>query len=453
MRIIGGVLLGLAAGVGVGWLLFSAADVGARRADAPGEAPERAALVGEPGATNAAEHPDEGSAPHPGPRAPGARVGSGSGRVSDSAIIERLIRESYVAAGKDGDPPPPQDLLDAAVREVAEFVAAQRANRAKWIGGAVRSRERARNEMGEIDGSPLLLQVQSGSWARAQLDRNGNSASFPVGQVALDTEQRSHVTGGTVPPGKCFVIERVVVSAQLGVPDRNPEGRLEIELPGNSRLKWDHALRRLEIELRGRRILRHGQESHVAAFVIQGSASVEVHGRLVDRAVADALTEVPLTTGGGDGFLGGKPVVMQVFADHGGGNPRTLALTGEGNHRIDSAAVENIWEAIGSLRDTPGSKSYAEGCGLVPPGKVFRIRRILYRARLDPQGERNSRLKIEACGTTVVETDASKQKSVEGAWDGDVVVRPGEEERVTLTCAYYALAEMTVIGAIEDAPE
>ena len=339
------------------------------------------------------------------------------------------------------------------MRETMRKTAAFRENEARRLGASLHDRERQRAEMGEIRGSPLLLQVRGPGNVRAYLNRPGTMASFEIAPPATDGEVQVHVTGGIVPPGRIFLIERVRILAQLGSADNRRGGILGIDLPGTPHLQWRNEQRRIEFELTGRQILRHGEESSVRLQVSRGAASMEIHGRLVSEAEGEAIATRPLITGEGEGFLTSGPVLMQVLAAHGGGNPNTLTLAGQPNMYLDALSIESLWNEARDLRSARDSRYYYRGCGRVPPGKAFRITRIHYRARLDPQGSSHSDLRIRAGGKTVIETDASKQKAIEDVWNGDLLLRPGDENKVSLTCSYYAMAEMTVYGELVDAPE
>jgi hypothetical protein len=75
---------------------------------------------------------------------------------------------------------------------------------------------------------------------------------------------------------------------------------------------------------------------------------------------------------------------------------------------------------------------------------------VEYRARLAK--DENSGLSVSVGGTEQVKADSSQGGVVGGAWTGDVLVFPGEEDKVSVTCNKYGLAEITVFGDLVDDP-
>jgi hypothetical protein len=360
------------------------------------------------------------------------------------------MRDAYREAAKEYRDPP-EDLFDAAVGDAVRETARQRASTAARLGQSVAGRERVRADAGDISGSPLLLQVLGRG--NVVLTRRGTDAeplnvSGPPAGGNERVSERTYVTAGLVPPGQTFLIERAVVHASFA-----DYGRVSVSLPDMEDLQWDRRERgidKVDAELKGLVRLRHGRESEVRLNGYMVAASVELHGRLVPAAEGEDAAPRPLVMG--DGWLTGEPVLIQVFADHGGGNPRTVYLNGK-LYRIDSLERETIWTETPRLRERRGSFAHYRGCGLVPAGKAYRITRVEYRAFLDPDKGRNSDLVIRVGGNEVVKKTAPEGSVVNGAWDGDVLVHPGQEEGVSLTCSMYGLAEMVVYGALVDEPK
>jgi hypothetical protein len=217
------------------------------------------------------------------------------------------------------------------------------------------------------------------------------------------------------------------------------------------RFDWDSretGKKAIDMELKGLVPLAHGQEGRVQLVGSDITISVEIHGRLVPDAEGEAEPTRQLLMG--EGWLTGEPVLMQVRADHGGGNDRKVYLNGK-LYRIDALEPGSIWEDSPDL-DRRGSFAHYRGCGLVPPGKAYRVTRIEYRARLDPRQKAGSRMTICVGGKDEVKADASQGGSVAGTWTGDVLVVPGRESDVSVTCNYYGLAEITVFGELVDPP-
>jgi hypothetical protein len=427
-------VVGLAAGLGAGWALFAGdrpADRAPRASTArespPDPIPSPAETRGEEPSGIVAAGPKAGTRAAPLP-------------ASEEAIIRRLVREAYAQRVKDGREPPP-DLLEAAVREVVRGSAAHRTSLAQGLGYAVEYRESTRAAVGEITGSPLLLQMSVARDGQVRLTERGNSGPLRIDGPPAPGAKEIHVTPGIVPPGRTFLIERVVLRAYLAAPHPS----LTVELPETGALGWD-AQRDLDTELTGLVRLRHGDENRLRLHGRAVAASLEVHGRLVSEAEGESVAARPLVMG--DGWLTREPVVMQVFADHGGGNPRTVYLDG-GLYRIDALEPDSIWT------DTPdwdrrGSRAYYSGCGRVPSGKAYRITRVAYRACL--REDDHSDLVVIVGGETRVKANGSQGTVVSGTWDGDVLILPGRERDVSVTCDYFGLAEVVVYGEVVEAP-
>jgi len=433
-----GVLLlvvGLGAGLAAGWTLFAAGpppDRAGRNAVAR-EAPERPVVSSaEPaGAARSGEEAAQRPAARPGPSA-----------ETEEQVVRRLMAEAYAERVK-GERAPEGDLFEAGVREVMRRTAEYRESGARNLGIALEWRERTRVEVGEIRGSPLLLQMRVTGGASLRLDQRGKSGPLRIDGPPPSDAKDTHVTGGLVPPGQVFLIERVVLRAWFA-----PHGRLSVALPGTRDLHWKAGPSAIEREMKGLARLRHGEEGRVGMNGGSVAAALEIHGRLVPEAEGEAAETRPLIMG--DGWLTGEPVLMQVLADHGGGNPRTLRLDGELNSYLDSLGEGDLWSETVNWRNLKGSWAYYRGCGRVPAGKAYRITRVDYRARLNPEGSSNSHITVRIGGKDEIKADASQGATASGSWTGDVLVFPGGEEGVSLTGAYFALAEMTVFGELVD---
>ncbi|MCK6461086.1 MAG: hypothetical protein L6Q95_14485 [Planctomycetes bacterium] len=436
---------GLAVGLAAGWALF--ADRPSYRGAAQG-ARDAGQSPGSVAAGGATETPGD---------APGTEGGESTGRTilrpagttpSEEQWIRGTVRDSYREAVKEHRDPP-EDLFEAAVGEAVRETARQRESNATRLGQSLAWRERVRAEAGEISGSPLVLQVSGRG--NVVLTRRGTDAepldvSGPPPGGSERASERTYVTAGLVPPGRTFLIERAVVRACFGA----DYGRLRVSLPDMEDLQWDRRERgidKVDTELKGLVRLRHGRESEVRLNGTMVAASVELHGRLVPAAEGEETPPRPLVMG--DGWLTGEPVLIQVLADHGGGNDRTVYLSGK-LYRIDSLEPETIWTETPRLRDRRDSLAHYRGCGRVPAGKAYRITRVEYRARLDPEKSTHSGLVIRIAGKEVVKTNASEGAVVNDAWNGDVLILPGGEEGVSITCSMYGLAEMVIHGDIVD---
>lgn len=438
-------IVGLGAGLAAGWALFGAKGATDR---AQGRT-SRDAAVGESSGSApkgvAAGDVGGGDATAGDPARPGSAIRAPVSSASEEAIVRRLVREAYDERVK-GEKAPEQDLLDATVRDILRRSAEYRDSYVRSAGGGLEFRERTRAEQGEIRASPLLLQLSVAFHGRARLAERASTAQpFRTDGPPAQGANFTYATPGIVPPGSMFLIERAVVRGVAG-----PRGRFTADLPESDRLEWKapEGGGTIERELTGLVHLRHGYERTVGLSGHTISASLELHGRLVAEAEGEATPTRPLVMG--HGWLTGEPVLIQVLADHGGGNPRTVSLDGKID-RIDSLEPESIWADEPRLRERQSSLAHYRGCGRIPAGKAFLVTRVEYRARLDAQEPKLSRLTIRIGGEEVA-ADATHGAVVAGAWTGDVVIRAGRERDLSLACHYFGLAEILIHGALVDDP-
>ena len=162
-----------------------------------------------------------------------------------------------------------------------------------------------------------------------------------------------------------------------------------------------------------RRPVRRGRPGRARAL-----RHVRRGGRHPQEALALGTEE------GDDGYLGAEPVVLQVLADHGGGNPRKVRLDGS-TYRIDSVRDRTLWDDNVDLRTRRGSHAFIENTGVVPDGKVYRVTRIDYRARLDPEKSSSSDFVLSANGKTLVEKKATETTLVRDTWTGEIDLAAG----------------------------
>ena len=448
-------IVGLAVGIVTAWVLRGP-DAPARSGQRPAERLNDTLESGErPGYSTEETKEEERRARRPGRPEPGTRAS----RVPAPSTREAL--RGVHKARHEGQEPP-GDLLEAATAEVDRAVDLYRERMIRSLGGNLARREDLRRKIGEISDSPLLLQART--VRRIQLDptsgrHRGRSWSNLV-DAPLDPrtpvqpdENRAYVRGGAVPPGQAFVIEKIRVVATLGSEVRRNAPRLELKVDRAAPWVWNGPPEPFEVELRGRVSLLHGAERGVSMELTQGAASVELHGRLLPAAEAAKLAAVPFAAHSGDGILDGKPVLLQVFAEHGGGNPNTVTLDGRVNMYVDGLSTANLWSDSADVAKQRTSLVYGRGVGRVPAGKVFHVRRIEYRARLNKRDGSHSDFEITVGGEKVVAITADENVNPAGVWTGDVAIGPGEEKRVGLTASMHALAEAIVFGDLVDAGE
>ena len=379
----------------------------------------------------------------------------------ESRVQKTGTREALRVVHKERheDQEPPADLLDAATDEVERAVDRYREQMIRSLGGRLARREDLRRKIGEISDSPLLLQGRTVN--RLRLDPTSGQHRDQSWRGLVDApldprtpvregERQAYVRGGAVPPGRTFVIERIRVVATLASEKRRRAPLLDLRIPGSAPLIWNGPPEPFEIELQGRFHLLHGSEKDIRMELAQGAASVELHGRLLPAAEAAKLPSAPFAAHSGDGILDGEPVLLQVFAEHGGGNPNTVTLDGRVNSYVDGLTTTNLWSDTADVGKQRMSLAHVRGVGRVPAGKVFIVRRIEYRARLNKRDRSHSDFEITVGDRKVVAITAEQEVNPTGAWSGEVAIRPGEEKRVALTASMHALAEAIVFGDLVD---
>lgn len=360
----------------------------------------------------------------------------------ERALVRRLIRAAYDKRASTGTPPE-ADLFDAAVEEALRATEHYRDSVARGLGAQVVTRQQQRAEFGEITGFPLVLQIQAPGSANVSLVSHGGPEEFPIVLPPVSGPATAYVRGGTIPPGQTLVIEEVRLRMVIG---RNGSATLRLGSQGAFPYRGE---RTVEMRLAGLQLVAHGQASRISLYGHRAAAGAEIRGRLVPTAEAARLHSRPLRMAGeGNGFLTDRTPVLQVLADHGGGNPRRVYLDGS-TYRIDSVLPGSIWTDEPNLRGLRNSIAHYENCGLIPPGKAYRITRVAYRVILDKRSGGQSRFDIRI-GKEKIEGNAAERDTFDGVWNGDVLLHPGDETKVVVTCHYYGLAEVTVFGKLVD---
>jgi hypothetical protein len=439
-------VLGLAAGFLAAWVLRGP-DAPARGGPRPAERLNDTPTRGErPEHAQPEEQPAGAAAPP---------------RVRTTSTREAL-REVHKAQHENQEPA--KDLLDAAADEVDRAVERYREQMIRSLGGRLHWREELRRKIGEISDSPLVLQGRTVRRLRLEptSGQHRDRQRSALVDVPLDPrtpvrrdEHQAYVRGGAVPPGRTFVVEGIRVVATLAsdlpagdIRARRERPHLELRVDRDKPLIWNGPPTPFEVELRGRAHLLHGGEHRISMELRHGAASIELHGRLLPVAEAYELPAVPFAAHTGHGILDGEPVLLQVFAQHGGGNPNTITLDGRVNMYVQAVSPTNLWSDTADVGQQRTSLAYGRGVGRVPAGKVFVVRRIEYRARLNKRDGSHSDFEITVGGKKVVKVTAAQEANPAGAWVGEVAVRPGEEKRVALTASMHALAEAIILGDV-----
>lgn len=266
----------------------------------------------------------------------------------------------------------------------------------------------------------------------------------------------AYIESGVPPLDRALVIERLDVILRVGVADAPADkpwmrsGRVTLSIDGSQVLEIkDEGEDEIRGTLMGLDVCTPPFDPPDISVNLQRAAiAITAHGRYISLEEAGKLRDKSFrwVRDGDDGLIGNEPVTLQVLADHGGGNDRKVRLDGS-TYRIDSVQRENLWSPTLDLRKNRRSLAWVENAGAVPEGKVYRITRIEWRARL-AEKVASSDFIIQFKGKKLVERKAPDGVDVSGTWEGELDVRPGDEKRLEIICSYYGMGEAVVIGSV-----
>ena len=301
---------------------------------------------------------------------------------------------------------------------------------------------------GTVDGTPVAGARRGAHRSVTPLD----VASAPVAGEPLQW----FVASGVQPLDRVLVLERIDVLYQLGAPDRpRSQGRLDVRVGDQHAYEARGTTRGMRRGvLRGLELVRPPyQLPDVRLTLREGVAELVAHGRYVTLAEAEGLRDRQFhwAPEGDDGLLGPEPVLLQVLADHGGGNDRKVRLDGS-TYRVDATKEASLWSDTLDVGQVRGSFAYSENAGTVPDGKIYRITRIAWRTRLDPRNPSHSDFEIRFRGESLVARTAKEEPEHAGVWTGELDLEPGDESRFEVVCSYFGLGEAIVYGELVAKP-
>lgn len=310
---------------------------------------------------------------------------------------------------------------------------------------------------GVLDEGPLTIELR----ARGRESVGGTGLPGKLAEAGFDPldpgDRETEGVGvlGALPRrGRVLVIERIEIDARLGR-SQSREGEIRVHRPGGT-WKWPGRSDRL------RAVFEGAQDTTdlglLGLYVSDATARVRFIGRIVAPEDVPEPRPFKWIAEESVGFLRSDvPARLQLVADHGGGNPRTLDLAGTTNSRFDPPTGRPVWDDASDLTKLQGSYCWTENAGFVPPEFSFRVTRIDWRARL-LGGMGNSRFEARAqrdkdgvlvnVATSSDVRDGQSNLSA-GTWTGDFVIHPGREKDLTFTCYMYGMAEVTVHGRLE----
>jgi hypothetical protein len=399
----------------------------------------------------------------------------------DEPEMPALRADSTRVAGPDSPLVPGADVVEPlreAYRRIsggATIPDAVLARRSKWLAGSREKaldhqakeawhREKLRTERGSLSTpARVVLQVRTESSAVASAgwvppsyvdSRKAEVPTTPLAWRTAPTEtsaRATHVEGPLIPEDRLFLVETVRVHAAW--PAGEPPGTygfVTVDLGGPEFTTkqigtWSTVVRR------GRWRLDAGAEEHVELKARNAGAEVILEGRLVapDSEEADQEEAFRVVSAEGDGYLTGDPILFQIQATH---HERRLYLDGSDGF-LHATVEHDLWNEHVALEDLERPAARVRGTGAVPPGKVFEIQRVTWRARLK-EGEGQSKLTIATGGSDGVvvlhRTSGAKGPASEGSWSGSIVLDPDEGPSFWVGASFFVIAEVWVHGTLRD---
>jgi hypothetical protein len=364
------------------------------------------------------------------------------------------IRSTYRERRKRDFPP---DLVEAARRELVEMVGRNPPFIAAWMCEWDRVREVA-GTLGEPVEIVLVARAPADQGrfevsVNASVDRY--AARCLVGSPppldappAHGEKPAAFVRCGVIPWDRILVVTRILVTGHAG-------GDFAVRLRPGDNLPMPSGAPELVRAFEG-----VGKFNSYAldwlTLSVQGAAvGLRVEGRLATReeAMGIASVEFRWIPKDGDGLLHDGTVVLEVAANHGGGHDEAIRLDGSMD-RIDGFSADRIFGIERRGERTDKSTAHAEGTGIIPTGKAFCVTRIDFRVDWSMCGEyrRSSRFRIRFNGQDLVEIKGSDPDAPEAGSTGEFLVRRGEEHRLEISCAMYAIGEALVHGTLVDDP-
>lgn len=139
-------------------------------------------------------------------------------------------------------------------------------------------------------------------------------------------------------------------------------------------------------------------------------------------------------------------VVLQARAGAGGGNPNRIDLLGKKNAYVDRIEARPLdLMAPPTIHDA--ALVYCEG-GRVPAGQTFVITRATWSGTTKGDSNGPGGLNLVIAGKEIAREEQSEEP-VLGAWNGRLVVGPGEESNTYLEIRNSSTADVLLTGYFE----
>lgn len=145
-------------------------------------------------------------------------------------------------------------------------------------------------------------------------------------------------------------------------------------------------------------------------------------------------------------FLSAPRVVLQARSGAGNrGNEIRIHMNG-GLNRVDELSREPLDLSRPIEMDEP-SRGYCEG-GWIPEDQLFHVQRVTWSGTARGDSDGRGLFAVVVGGQELVASESTPE-SIQGEWSGDIVLRPGDEQKTYLAIANSSAGEARLEGSFE----
>ena len=278
----------------------------------------------------------------------------------------------------------------------------------------------------------------------------------------IRSEHQYYLKGGYIPEGKALVISSIDVFGSAAG-DSNGHGEAILKVGKRKLFSVSDVPNAFRIWFEGKVVVYPGEEERIGIEVANSSAlDVRIKGDLIALNEAKTLEEVELTEGeapkdtkrAGDGaeagslFLDGQSdIVLQIKTGAQGRNRSRIDIQG-GTYRIDEPSIKGGLDFTAAPKMDDNAIHFFQG-GKIPPNKVLVIKAIdVYAtAKGDTNGHGEVSLKINHFDIFKIRDNP---KPVRQWLKGQVMILPGQEDRVQLEVGNSSAADVRIKGELVD---
>ncbi len=178
--------------------------------------------------------------------------------------------------------------------------------------------------------------------------------------------------------------------------------------------------------------------------VIDKKAIVFAWNSLTD---ATALDEIKAALRDPDSEMKRPEVRIQIRGGAGGGNPNRAFFDGTTNARVDRIAAAPF-DTQSPVKISESHRAWIEG-GLIPYGKVWVVTRVDYDGTCKGDSNGHGEILVRIGGQEVIKFKNKTQRET-GSWEGQITLRPGEEEKCFVQIANSSSVNVIVRGYFKD---